>query len=113
MQNAYMSRDPSVCACGHRHSARANARAPRRYVITDAHPEGVSALCVTHDNSRLVTGGKDGRVRVWNVGGTTQVGRRARAVFVCVCVCVCVCVEGDTYICSAVRLIAFSLVKLS
>jgi WD40 repeat protein len=42
------------------------------YTITDAHPEGVSALTITHDNARLITGGKDGRVRVWNVAGSTQ-----------------------------------------
>jgi len=43
------------------------------YVISDAHAEAVTALAVTSDCGRVVSGGKDGRVRVWNVSGQTQV----------------------------------------
>lgn len=43
-----------------------------QYVITDAHAEAVTAVACTHDNTRLVSGGKDGRVRVWNIEGRTQ-----------------------------------------
>lgn len=46
---------------------------PFRFVITDAHAESVTALTCTHDNTRIVSGGKDGRVRVWNIEGRTQV----------------------------------------
>jgi WD40 repeat protein len=44
-----------------------------QYVITDAHADAVTAVACTHDNTRLVSGGSDGRVRVWNVAGRTQV----------------------------------------
>ena len=43
-----------------------------QYVITDAHAESVTSIACTHDNTRLVSGGKDGRVRVWDVSGRTQ-----------------------------------------
>lgn len=43
-----------------------------QYVITDAHSESVTAIACTNDNTRLVSGGKDGRVRVWDVSGRTQ-----------------------------------------
>jgi len=43
-----------------------------QYVITDAHSESVTAIACTHDNTRLVSGGKDGRVRVWDISGRTQ-----------------------------------------
>lgn len=43
-----------------------------QYVITDAHAEAVTSIACTHDNTRLVSGGKDGRVRVWNIEGRTQ-----------------------------------------
>ncbi len=42
------------------------------YTINDAHRGGVSALAVTSDNQRIVSGGKGGNVRVWAVGKTTQ-----------------------------------------
>lgn len=38
-----------------------------QFVISDAHAEAVTAVCFTNDGKRLVTGGKEGRVRVWNV----------------------------------------------
>jgi cilia- and flagella-associated protein 52 len=44
-----------------------------QYVISDAHAECVTALAITSDNGRVVSGGRDGRVRVWNVSGQTQV----------------------------------------
>lgn len=43
-----------------------------QYIITDAHSESVTAIACTHDNTRLVSGGKDGRVRVWDITGRTQ-----------------------------------------
>lgn len=43
-----------------------------QYVITDAHAESVTAVACTHDSSKVISGGKDGRVRVWNVSGSTQ-----------------------------------------
>lgn len=39
------------------------------YVINDAHVDGVTALAPTLDGKKLVTGGADGRVRVWDVSG--------------------------------------------
>jgi WD40 repeat protein len=42
------------------------------YVINDAHRNGVTALCPTSDNSRIVTGGMEGEVRVWRIAKTTQ-----------------------------------------
>jgi WD40 repeat protein len=67
-----------------------------QYVITDAHAESVTAIAITHDSGKLVSGGSDGRVRVWNVSGSTQVmeqsfkeHKRECLVFVCTCtVCV-------------------------
>ena len=44
-----------------------------QYVITDAHAESVTAIACFHDGGKLVSGGKDGRVRLWNVSGETQV----------------------------------------
>lgn len=43
-----------------------------QYVITDAHAESVTSVACSHDNTRLVSGGKDGRVRVWNIEGRKQ-----------------------------------------
>jgi WD40 repeat protein len=43
-----------------------------QYAITDAHAEAVTAVTFTHDGSRVVSGGKDGRVRVWSVAGKSQ-----------------------------------------
>merc|ERR1719162_1361340 len=36
-----------------------------QYVISDAHKNGVTALSVTGDSGRIVTGGMEGEVRVW------------------------------------------------
>lgn len=44
-----------------------------QWVIPDAHSDAVTALSFTNDCQRIVTGGRDGRVRVWNVGGRAQV----------------------------------------
>ena len=48
-----------------------------KFVITDAHAEAVTALSVCNDDEayppwRLVTGGDDGRVRVWNITPSHQ-----------------------------------------
>mmetsp|Transcript_45807 Transcript_45807/g.81862 ORF Transcript_45807/g.81862 Transcript_45807/m.81862 type:complete len:634 (-) Transcript_45807:154-2055(-) len=54
------------------------------YVINDAHKiqgmkrvsgdlAGVTALAISHDNGRLVTGGADSQVRVWKLGRDSQV----------------------------------------
>jgi len=37
------------------------------FVINDAHPEGVTAVAVTNDCSRIVTGGAGGAVRFWDL----------------------------------------------
>jgi len=42
------------------------------YVINDAHKNGVTALNVTSDSGRIVTGGMEGEVRVWKIGRQTQ-----------------------------------------
>jgi WD40 repeat protein len=42
------------------------------YVINDAHRNGVTALAVTNDSGRIISGGMEGEVRVWKVGRQTQ-----------------------------------------
>ena len=43
------------------------------YTINDAHtPGGVTAIATTHDSARLISGGQDGRVRVWAIAKNTQ-----------------------------------------
>jgi WD40 repeat protein len=42
------------------------------YVINDAHKNGVTALAVTSDCGRIVSGGMEGEVRVWKIGRQTQ-----------------------------------------
>lgn len=37
------------------------------FEIVDAHKQGVTALAVTSDSRRLVTGGGEGQVRVWQI----------------------------------------------
>lgn len=37
------------------------------FEIVDAHKQGVTALAVTSDSGRLVTGGGEGQVRVWQI----------------------------------------------
>lgn len=42
------------------------------YVIHDAHRDGVTALCCTSDNQKIISGGEAGRVRVWEVSKIRQ-----------------------------------------
>merc|ERR1712190_218471 len=42
------------------------------YVINDAHKNGVTAMAISSDCGRLVTGGMEGEVRVWRIGRQTQ-----------------------------------------
>lgn len=43
-----------------------------KWAIHDAHVKGVTALALSPDGSRLVTGGVEGLVRVWRVGPESQ-----------------------------------------
>ena len=38
------------------------------YAINDAHNHGVTALAPTNDCQRVVSGGMEGEVRIWNIG---------------------------------------------
>ena len=42
------------------------------YTINDAHPHGVTCLVGSGDCGRIVSGGKEGNVRVWRVGPESQ-----------------------------------------
>jgi WD40 repeat protein len=42
------------------------------YVINDAHKNGATALAVTGDSGRIISGGMEGEVRVWKIGRQTQ-----------------------------------------
>ncbi|XP_065179655.1 cilia- and flagella-associated protein 52-like [Sycon ciliatum] len=42
------------------------------WTIEDAHNKGVTALCATKDSRRVVSGGGEGQVRVWNITKTYQ-----------------------------------------
>eukprot|EP00697_Spironema_sp_BW2_P001386 gnl/Spiro4/11853_TR6255_c0_g1_i1.p1 gnl/Spiro4/11853_TR6255_c0_g1~~gnl/Spiro4/11853_TR6255_c0_g1_i1.p1 ORF type:complete len:753 (-),score=171.46 gnl/Spiro4/11853_TR6255_c0_g1_i1:44-2206(-) len=42
------------------------------WIIHDAHPSGVTALCPSNDCSFLMTGGADGMVRSWRLGSASQ-----------------------------------------
>jgi WD40 repeat protein len=42
------------------------------YVINDAHKNGVTAMSITNDCSRIVSGGMEGEVRIWKLGRQTQ-----------------------------------------
>eukprot|EP00161_Ancyromonas_sigmoides_P001659 TRINITY_DN11424_c0_g1_i1.p2 TRINITY_DN11424_c0_g1~~TRINITY_DN11424_c0_g1_i1.p2 ORF type:complete len:620 (-),score=305.20 TRINITY_DN11424_c0_g1_i1:159-2018(-) len=42
------------------------------YTVQNAHAGGVTALAYTSDSRRLVSGGKDGTVRVWALGADSQ-----------------------------------------
>mmetsp|Transcript_1070 Transcript_1070/g.3018 ORF Transcript_1070/g.3018 Transcript_1070/m.3018 type:complete len:620 (-) Transcript_1070:134-1993(-) len=42
------------------------------YVINDAHKNGVTALAMTGDCGRIISGGMEGEVRVWRIGRQTQ-----------------------------------------
>merc|ERR1712232_195094 len=39
-----------------------------KYVINDAHKNGVTAMGVTNDCGRIITGGMEGEVRTWRIG---------------------------------------------
>lgn len=42
------------------------------YVISDAHNHGCTSIAVTHDNKRIISGGIEGEVRVWQIQMTSQ-----------------------------------------
>lgn len=42
------------------------------WTITDAHAEAVTAIAFTHAGNRLISGGRDGRVRVWLLSSRSQ-----------------------------------------
>merc|ERR1711879_25242 len=42
------------------------------YVINDAHKNGVTAMAVTSDCGRIISGGMEGEVRIWKIGRQTQ-----------------------------------------
>mmetsp|Transcript_114498 Transcript_114498/g.310878 ORF Transcript_114498/g.310878 Transcript_114498/m.310878 type:complete len:540 (+) Transcript_114498:1-1620(+) len=42
------------------------------YAINDAHKNGVTAMATARDCTRLVTGGSEGEVRIWQLGKQTQ-----------------------------------------
>jgi len=42
------------------------------YTINDAHTQGVTAIIGTSDCSRIISGGKEGNVRVWRIGPQSQ-----------------------------------------
>jgi WD40 repeat protein len=43
------------------------------YVINDAHNHGVTALALTEDCQRVISGGMEGEVRIWKIGSQTQI----------------------------------------
>ena len=47
------------------------------YVIHDAHSKGVTALAVTSTSSRVISGGGEGQVRVWDIAERHQTMRAA------------------------------------
>lgn len=42
------------------------------YVINDAHQRGVTSLAITSDSRRIISGGGEGQVRVWNIRPDSQ-----------------------------------------
>ncbi|XP_032899901.1 cilia- and flagella-associated protein 52 [Amblyraja radiata] len=42
------------------------------YVIHNAHHDGVTAIASTYDGKKIISGGGEGQVRVWEIGGKTQ-----------------------------------------
>ena len=42
------------------------------YVIHDAHAQGVTAIMGTSDCKHIISGGKEGQVRVWRIGPQSQ-----------------------------------------
>lgn len=45
------------------------------YTIEDAHRLGVTALATTSDCNRIISGGKEGDVRVWDIYASTNRGQ--------------------------------------
>lgn len=43
-----------------------------KYEIINAHNKGVTAIAPTHDSNRIISGGGDGQVRIWQIGRQTQ-----------------------------------------
>jgi len=43
------------------------------YIINDAHQQGVTAVIGTNNCKRIISGGKEGLVRVWKVGATSTI----------------------------------------
>lgn len=41
------------------------------YAIENAHQIGVTAVATTNDKKHIISGGGEGEVRVWTVGGRT------------------------------------------
>lgn len=46
-------------------------------MIHDAHSKGVTALAVTSTSSRVISGGGEGQVRVWDIAERHQTMRAA------------------------------------
>lgn len=38
------------------------------YAINDAHNHGVTALVTTSDNKKIISGGFEGEIRIWQIG---------------------------------------------
>jgi len=43
-----------------------------QYAVNDAHRDGVTAICCTSDNGKIISGGEAGQVRVWRVSPIKQ-----------------------------------------
>lgn len=43
------------------------------YAVNDAHNHGVTSLAPTNDCTRIVSGGMEGEVRIWQIGNQTQI----------------------------------------
>ena len=43
------------------------------YCINDAHTNGVTAITSTSDNTKLISGGMNGEIRIWKINKQTQV----------------------------------------
>mmetsp|Transcript_14946 Transcript_14946/g.44290 ORF Transcript_14946/g.44290 Transcript_14946/m.44290 type:complete len:648 (-) Transcript_14946:150-2093(-) len=96
-----------------------------KFVITDAHAESVTSLAVCNDDEgrppwRIVSGGDDGRVRVWNITSSHQALKHSmkehRAAVLCIRVardnsqCVSASADGSCIVWDlqrSVRILAF------
>lgn len=79
LARTHLSVSPSLCFERDQVRAFYPESGELKFVIPSAHHESVTALAICHDDEtrppwRLVTGGQDGRVRVWNVTSSHQVG---------------------------------------